>query len=153
MLTDFGFYHLTRSTLDDALPRLMSKMAATGKRTLIRLGVPERIEVLDRLLWTFEADSWLPHGNSLEPFAERQPILLSAQPSGNPNNAAFLVLIDGADASDAVGFERVLELFDGNDDQAVGQARKRWSWAQSQGFECVYWQQNQRGGWQLATGR
>lgn len=149
-MPEYGFYHLTRTPVEQALPKLLEKMLATGKPTLIRLGLKERLELIDRALWTYEPDSWLPHATLSEPFSEHQPILLTTQSNGNPNHAAYLVLIDQADATGAEDFERVLELFDGNDQRAVQAARERWSWAKSAGFTLVYWQQNERGGWQRA---
>ena len=154
-MPEFGFYHLTRSPLEQALPRLLEKMLATGKRSLLRLGQKERLEYIDRALWTYRPDSWLPHGTDDEPYAEFQPILLStksaARDTPNPNAAAYLMLIDGADATDADEFERVLEIFDGNNQTAVQAARQRWVWARSKDFDCVYWQQNERGGWRKAN--
>ncbi len=54
-------------------------------------------------------------------------------------------------ADDAAAFARVLELFDGRDPDAVAAARARWRWAEGQGMDRVYWQQNERGGWQRAA--
>ena len=36
-LTEVGFYHLTRSTLEEALPRLLEKAYAAGNRVLVRV--------------------------------------------------------------------------------------------------------------------
>lgn len=153
-MPEFGFYHLTRSSLEQALPKLLEKMLASGKPTLVRLGVEERLEFLDRALWTYTPESWLPHASDKNPSPELQPILLSAathdEACQNLNNAAYLVLIDQAPAPDAANFERILELFDGNDPQALAATRDRWRWAKHQGFDLVYWQQNDRGGWQKA---
>jgi DNA polymerase IIIc chi subunit len=55
--TEFGFYHLTRSGLDGALPRLLEKAHAQGKRVLLRCPDAERLDQLDRLLWTYRNDS------------------------------------------------------------------------------------------------
>jgi DNA polymerase III subunit chi len=68
-----------------------------------------------------------------------------------PNGAQVLVIVDGAPAEDADQFERVLELFDGRDADAVAAARARWRWAESRGMSRVYWQQSERGGWQRAA--
>ena len=61
-MAEIGFYHLTRSTLEEALPRLLDKAYAAGQRALVRVGSPERVELLDRALWTFARESFLPHG-------------------------------------------------------------------------------------------
>jgi DNA polymerase III subunit chi len=149
-LTEYGFYHLTRSNLDQALPRLLEKAHGSGARVILRCGEPERQDHLDRLLWTYRNDAFLPHGTSADGNAERQPIWLTTG-MDRPNKATILVVVDGAEASDAAQFERVLELFDGRDPDAVAAARARWRWAESQGLTRVYWQQNERGGWQRAA--
>lgn len=153
-MTEFGFYHLTRTPLEQAMPKLLEKMISTGKHTLVRLGLPERVESLDRALWTYQSDSWLPHGTTTDPRHEQQPILLQSasddESCSNPNKAAYLILVDQAPAVDGMRFERVLEMFDGHDGHALNAARGRWKWAKEQGFDLVYWQQNEQGGWRKA---
>jgi DNA polymerase-3 subunit chi len=149
-LTEYGFYHLTRSGLDQALPRLLEKAHGSGRKVVVRCADPERLDQLDRLLWTYRNDSFLPHGSAADGHAERQPIWLTTT-TERPNGATILVVVDGADASDAAAFERVLELFDGRDPEAVTAARQRWRWAESQGMARVYWQQSDQGGWQRAA--
>ncbi len=149
-MTELGFYHLTRSGLDQALPRLLEKAHAGGHKVVLRCADAERLDQLDRLLWTYSNDSFLPHGSAADGHGERQPIWLTIG-TDTPNGATILVLVDGAPADDAAAFERVLELFDGRNPDAVAAARARWRWAESQGMDRVYWQQNERGGWQRAA--
>jgi DNA polymerase III subunit chi len=145
-LTELGFYHLTRTPLEEALPRLLEKAVAAGKRVVLRAADAERLEALNRSLWTYAPDSFLPHGARADGFAEEQPVYLTTGPEV-PNGAAVLVLVDGAEAPDLAAFERCLELFDGRDGEAVARARERWRAAQAAGHEVTYWRQNERGGW------
>jgi len=149
-LSEYGFYHLTRSSLDQALPRLLEKALESGKRVVLRTTEPERLDQLDRLLWTYRPDSFLPHGSAADGHGALQPIWLTTG-MDRPNEATILVVVDGAAADDARGFERVLELFDGRDPEAVQAARQRWRWAEGEGMERVYWQQDERGRWQRAA--
>ena len=143
-MTEIGFYHLTRSGLDRALPQLLGKTLDAGKRALVVLGSDERVTWFDDHLWTFDPGSWLPHGTKASGDAAEQPIWLDVTDS-NPNGAAFLFLADGA-TSDKVGdFERCFELFDGHDDDAVAAARERWKAYKDAGHELAYWQQGERG--------
>jgi DNA polymerase III subunit chi len=151
-LTEIGFYHLTRSTLEEALPRLLEKAHAAGHKVIVRGSDAERLELLNRALWTYAKESFLPHGTRADGHPERQPIYLTTD-TDNPNGAAVLVLVDGAEATDLAGFVRRLELFDGGDPDAVARARLRWREAQAAGHACVYWQQNERGGWSRAGGK
>jgi DNA polymerase-3 subunit chi len=150
-LTEVGFYHLTRSSLDEALPRLLEKAYAAGHRVVVRGGDAERIELLNRALWTYRKDSFLPHGARSDGFAEDQPIYLTAQVE-NPNGASILVRVDDAEAPDLNTFDRCLDLFDGSDPDAVARARTRWREAREHGHTCTYWQQGERGGWVKASG-
>jgi DNA polymerase-3 subunit chi len=145
-LTEVGFYHLTRSTLEDALPRLLEKAHAGGSRVVVRVGDSERLELLNRALWTYGKDSFLPHGTRADGFPEDQPIYLTTQVE-NPNGASILVLVHDAAAPDLGSFDRCLDLFDGGDPDAVSRARVRWRAAAAAGHGCIYWQQSERGGW------
>lgn len=149
-MSEFGFYHLTKRGLDQALPRLMEKVHASGRRVVLRCAEPERLDQLDRLLWTYRSDSFLPHGSAADGHGPQQPIWLTTG-MDRPNDASVLVIVDGAAAPDAASFERVLELFDGRDQSAVEAARERWRWAEGQGMERVYWQEDERGRWQRAA--
>lgn len=146
-MTQIGFYHLTRVGLEQALPKLLDKALAAGFRALVLAGSAERVEALNDRLWTFEPDSWLPHGSARDGEAALQPIWLTHEDE-NPNGATILVMCDGA-ASDKVGsFQRCLDLFDGNDPEAVQAARERWKRWKADGHDLVYYQQNLNGGWE-----
>lgn len=146
-MTEIGFYHLTRSPLERALPKLLEKVLGAGKRAVVRTGSAERVEFLNAALWTYEPASFLPHGTMREGDAASQPIWLT-DGDDTPNGAEVLVLTDGATASDIAAFERCLELFDGRDQQAVEAARARWRAYREAGHTLAYWQQTERGGWE-----
>ena len=148
-LAEVGFYHLTRSTLDEALPSLLDKALDQGMRVVLVARSPEVLEHLDRWLWTFRPDSFLPHGTLGSGFAERQPILLAAEPI-NANGASVLVTVDGLIPPGDAPFERLLDLFDGADDAAVAAARDRWRTWRERVARLVYWQQKPEGGWTKA---
>ena len=81
-------------------------------------------------------------------FAESQPIWLSAG-DDNPNHATLLFLVDGANIlpDDAQNFERIFNIFDGNDENALELARSQWKQFKSSGLETYYWQQESSGKW------
>lgn len=146
-MTEIGFYHLTRSPLAVALPRLLERVLAAGKRAVVRAGSAERVEFLNTALWTYDPASFLPHGTAREGEAADQPIWLTAG-DDNPNGAQVLILADGAEAGDPESYERCLEMFDGNDPAAVEAARGRWRVYKEAGHVLTYWQQGERGGWE-----
>lgn len=145
-MTEIAFYHLHRSPLADALPTLLAKTLAAGKRAVVIFGAPERIEAINTALWTFDPESWVPHGSAADGNASDQPVWLTGSDE-NPNGAQFLFLADGASSSRMAEFERCFELFDGNDPDAVQAARARWTAYKDAGHALAYWRQTDRGGW------
>lgn len=146
-MTEIGFYHLTRSPLEQALPKLLEKTLDAGKRALVLASSEERVESLVGQLWTYRQDAWLPHGSVRDGHPEQQPIWLSTE-DANANGATFLFLTDGAETPTVGEFERCFELFDGRDDRAVEAARGRWTAYKEAGHDLTYWQQTERGGWE-----
>ncbi len=146
-MTNIAFYHLQRSTLEQALPKLLEKTLDGDNRALVVTGSEARSEFLNGLLWTYDQDSWLPHGSIRDEHAERQPVLISESPE-NVNQAGYLFLTDGCTHPDPGAFERCFDLFDGRDDEAVKQARDRWKQYLADGHELTYWQQNEQGRWE-----
>ena len=147
-MTEVLFYHLQGQKLESVLPTLLEKSVERGWRVIVQGGVQERIEALDALLWTYRDDGFLPHGTWREAEAQMQPVLLTMN-DGNPNNAAVRFLIDGAPMPDnAQSYERIVLMFDGQDEEATAQARAQWSDAKAKGFAATYWQPDERGRWQ-----
>lgn len=143
-MTDIGFYHLTRSGLDQALPQLLQKTLGAGKRALVILGSEERVRWFDDFLWTFDSASWMPHGSARDGDPEMQPVWLDVT-DANPNKAEFLFLADGGVSERISEFERCFDLFDGQDEDAMAQARSRWKDLKEAGHDLTYWQQGERG--------
>jgi DNA polymerase-3 subunit chi len=142
----FDFYHLTSWPLEDALPRLMARVHGAGHRAVIMAGSEERVRVLNGLLWTYDANSWLPHGSREDGDPEAQPIWLTTDLE-NPNGADVLVLTDGVWPTSTEGFGRVLNLFNGRDGAVVEANRTHWKALRDLGVELRYWSQDDRGGW------
>jgi len=145
-MTRFDFYHLQKSTLEQTLPKLCEKAYSTGKHIKIMVGNSERVEFINSLLWTYSEESFLPHGSKKDGFAEEQPIFISDDET-NENNASFLILVDGAKPAVSLleNYERVMNIFDGNDDTALNDARAYWKEIKDFGGELHYWQQNEKG--------
>lgn len=138
------FYHLERTSLDQALPDLLEKTLARGWKAVVRTAAPERLEHLDGWLWTYRDESFLPHGLDSEPLAERQPILLTCGME-RPNDADAVFLVDGAEPGDLAGAARCLVLFDGADEAAVAHVRRQWSQIKARGLPVSYWRQQAKG--------
>jgi DNA polymerase-3 subunit chi len=147
-MTEMLFYHLRRQPIERVLPALLEKSLERGWRAVIHVPGEERLDALDAHLWTFRDESFLPHGTWRDTEAHEQPILLTIH-DHNPNGAVIRFLIDGAPVpADALTYERIVLLFDGEDADALAAARARWSEGKAQGFEVTYWQADERGRWQ-----
>jgi DNA polymerase IIIc chi subunit len=146
-MTEVRFYHLIDQRLDRVLPQLLEVSLSRGWRVVVQASSEERVEAIDAHLWTYRDDSFLPHGTTRNADVTEQPILIMAG-EGNPNGANVRFLIDNAPLpEDAGNYERLVLIFDGNDDDAVAQARERWTEAKTKGFEASYWQPDDSGRW------
>ena len=143
-MAQIGFYHLTRTSADAALPALLGRTLAAGERAVVLCATEERVAALDASLWLCIEPDWLPHGTTQTGHADLQPIWLTTQDE-TPNGARFLFLIDGAATARLAEFTRVFDLFDGGNPEAVAAARERWRRAKTAGHELTYWQQGARG--------
>ncbi|QCE32509.1 DNA polymerase III subunit chi [Acetobacteraceae bacterium] len=153
---EIAFYHLTRLRVEEVLPRLLSKTLDLGKRALIRASSDILASELDQKLWLYETPtSWLPHATSKSlgknGRAEDQPIWISGpeMPVENPNKAQFLFQIDGGCLEENLQpYQRIFNLFDGNNETLLNAARKRWKSLRDQNcFILTYWRQNASGEW------
>ncbi len=147
-MAEIGFYHLTRTALEQALPRLLGRVLQEGGRAIVLCAGADRVAALDAALWLSADPDWLPHGTPQTGHADLQPIWLTAEDAGAegaPNGARFLFLVDGAESARLALFDRAFDLFDGNDEAAVAAARRRWATAKAAGHTLGYWQQGSRG--------
>lgn len=113
-----NFYQLAGTPLERVLPSICRSLLAGGERVLLVADEP-LLARLDEQLWTYAADSFLPHGRER---AEAQPVLLSA--STEPlNGARNVALADGRWREEALGFDRAYHFFDGS---GLDEARALW---------------------------
>ena len=77
-MTRVDFYHLQKSNIENTLPKLLEKAYSTGKKILVKVGNENRVEFLNTHLWTYEEQSFLPHGTQKDGSPEVQPIWLTS---------------------------------------------------------------------------
>lgn len=146
-MTEILFYHLQGQKLENVLPALLEKSLERGWKVVVQGASEERIDALDAHLWTYRDDGFLPHGTWREQDSAAQPVLLTVN-DGNPNEASVRFLIEGADVpADAAAYQRIVLLFDGEDEEAVAAARAHWTDAKAKGFDATYWQPDGQGRW------
>ena len=142
------FYHLTVQPLDRVLPRIAERVVEGGGRLLVVAESEIQRIALDKLLWTYAPESFLPHGQAGGEGDSLQPILIAATPE--PTNAARnIALADGLWREEALGFDRAFHFFDGD---RLAEARLAWkALADRDGIERRYWKQNDAGKWEQAA--
>lgn len=144
MASEIRFYHLEHARLEDTLAQLLHKTLASGRRAVVRTGSPERTDMLNQHLWTFDSGSFLPHGSSKDGDADMQPVWLT-EDEENPNQAQVLFLCDGSACDHPEHFDLICTIFDGNDPDLVANARLQWKAWKDKGLSLTYWQQGANG--------
>jgi DNA polymerase-3 subunit chi len=142
------FYHLATSPVAAVLPRLAERLLAEGGRLLVVSADPAQRDALDAALWSWRADSFLPHGQAGGGADADQPVLIAGDPAP-ANGARAVALVDGQWRDEALGFERAFHLFD---DGAIAAARAAWrALAGRDGVERRFWKQAEDGRWEQAA--
>ena len=119
---------------ESVLPALLEKSLERGWKVVVQGSTEERIEALDAHLWTYRDDGFLPHGTWRKSEAAQQPVLLTPN-DGNPNGATVRFLVDRAPLPvDVERYQRIVLVFDGEDDEAVAAARAQWSDVRAKGL-------------------
>ncbi|WP_448664307.1 DNA polymerase III subunit chi [Sphingomonas sp. CJ20] len=139
------FYHLTQRPLERVLPQIAEKVVAGGGRLLVVADSADRRAALDQLLWTYSAESFLPHAQEGGEDDARQPVLI-AEAVTAANGARNVALADGVWRDDALSFDRVFHFFD---EDRIAEARAAWrALAAHPEAERNYWKQNDSGKWE-----
>lgn len=139
------FYHLTITPLDRALPQIAEKVVASGNRLLIVAEGEAQRAALDRLLWGYSPDSFLPHAQAGGGDDAAQPVLIAGEVAA-ANGARHVALVDGVWRDAALDFERAFHFFD---EDSIEAARAAWRGLQArEGIERRYWKQNDAGRWE-----
>lgn len=141
------FYHLTATPIERALPRIAERVLADGGRLLLVTADDAQRALLDRALWSYSPESFLPHACAGGERDADQPMLLAATPEP-ANGARFVALADGAWRDAALAFERAFHFFDHTN---VAAARTAWkALADRDGVDRRYWKQADDGRWRQA---
>lgn len=148
MANEYRFYHLTQTSLENALPQLLQRTLDKGWRAVVVTDSDERVEHLNQHLWTYDPGSFLAHGTKKDGDAPHHPIWLCTD-EVYENDANVLFLMDGMVAKNPNSFELICIIFDGLDPLSVQSARTYWKELKStNSCKLTYWQQTESG-WEL----
>jgi DNA polymerase-3 subunit chi len=134
-MTRIDFYSLKEKRGGDRFLlacRLVERIHSKGYRIFIHVPDREQAHHLDRLLWTFRQQSFLPHGLVAEADRELTPILLGQD--GDPGDENQVLVNLSLDVPNFFGgFERLCEPVD--QDPTVREAgRRRWAYYRDRGY-------------------
>ena len=146
-MTLISFYHPQKHLLDQAVFTLLHKSYRAGKRALVLIETKDRLQYIDTMLWSYDANSWLPHGSDGGEDCVEHPILLSTEDI-NRNEAQYLFLLDGMRSSKIKDYDRCFELYN----ESLGLSAEQ-AWETLRTFvnsenEISYWFQNKSGSWE-----
>ncbi|MDR1375427.1 MAG: DNA polymerase III subunit chi [Holosporaceae bacterium] len=140
---EVGFYQVMVGNLVITLPRLLEKIYISGRRCLFCSPSEERLKVVDKALWTFSTNAFIPHGDGNFGFCDQQPIYLTSGKE-NPNNATVQVLTDTFDYKNyGENFEKILFVFD--DPMQVECAKTLYTDLKKNLENVNYWEQSANG--------
>lgn len=142
-----SFYQLSVAPVEKVLPKLLEKILAAGQRAVVVTEYHEQVEFLNDKLWTYEQLAFLPHGSARDGNAEKQPIWITCDDQDNPNGAKVLVMTYNAVANDVRAYDKVVEIFDGEDSKSFALAKERINDYTNNMYELIYWKQDSKGQW------
>ncbi len=151
-MTEIRFYHLQRKTINQALPEILNKIYSMGKKVIVKTADDKKATDIDKLLWSYQDTSFLPHGKAKDlENASKQPILITTEDQ-NLNSAEILILLDSVTSDYINDYDICCEIFDGNNQDALNQARQHWKeYKELDIFDLVYYQQSETGAWAEKT--
>jgi len=143
-MTEFSFYQLLHTSLEQALPKILEKVRELDLRAVVVVGSGARVDSLSQVLWTYDPATFLAHGTARDGHPGDQPIWLTEHDE-NPNGAEVVVVADGATVASPERYRRCIEIFDGRDEAATAAARERYRQIRDAGHPLKYFRQTERG--------
>lgn len=141
------FYQIGEARLEQVMLILLRKTLAANQKALVLCPMPEA-SVIDTALWSYEPESWIPHGLDTANGADFCHVWISSDMAVNPIDAEYLFLLYGSAPAQWAGFTRCFCLFDGKSDVQLQQARDHWkAWQGLDDMTLGYYVQNPRGTW------
>lgn len=131
-MTRIEFYSNAESRLHTAC-KLVAK--AFSEKTQVMIFAPDDAvaRAVDRLLWTFQSISFIPHCLALDPLAPETPVLIARNVDDAPHDGLLVNL--AMDCPPAFGrFGGLIEVV-GRDEEDRVAARARWRYYKERGYE------------------
>jgi DNA polymerase-3 subunit chi len=138
-MTRIDFYILAAGVGNDRLRltcRIAERAHGDGHRVLIHCPQADLARQLDRLLWTYREDSFLPHGLVGETHPTLTPVLISAD--GEPAAEDQVLINLGTEVPEFFArFERLCEPLD-HEPGVLEAGRARWKYYSDCGYDLKH---------------
>jgi DNA polymerase III subunit chi len=143
-----SFYHLSKTNLEEALPKLLEKVLETDGKAIVLCNDEGNVKLIDGLLWSVGGKRFIPHATANDNDIEHNHVFVTAVEE-NPINANFLVKLKFDDSEYYKDFQRTLLIFNGSADSEINYARGLWKKLKSDSsYELKYFLQNDKGMWE-----
>ncbi|MDR2724302.1 MAG: DNA polymerase III subunit chi [Holosporaceae bacterium] len=139
---EINFYHVASGNLVLSIVRLLEKIYLAQERCIFFSPLEERIRTVNKALWTFSTDAFIPHGDESLGFSEKQPIYF-ANRGENPNGAKIAMLVDTLCYKDYDNFEKIILIFE--EKEQAENADALYSDLKNNQINVSYWKQSPRG--------
>ncbi|MFH1059816.1 MAG: DNA polymerase III subunit chi [Pseudomonadota bacterium] len=121
---------------------IAARRQAQGRRVLVLAGDPAQAASVDRLLWTIEQASFVPHAMAGGADQADEPVLIShagGEAAGNPNAATVLVLMNPPLALPSAGWPELVLLLPAEEGPDLARCREHYrALQQKPGVELVH---------------
>lgn len=107
-----------RAGLEQAAARLAERHWSHGQKVLILAADPAQAELLDRALWSYEQNSFLPHAQAGGADEQDEPILIATD-LANPNQAPVLISAAPLAEMPCADFQYLIQLLPLDDEAGL----------------------------------
>ncbi len=117
--------------------RLVRKACAADMRVVVFTQDRTQLEALDKALWTFSEQDFLPHVVAGDELAAQTPVILSDDAGAELPHHQILINLSGETPAHFARFERLFEVISTDeDDLAAG--RERYRQYQQRGYPLTH---------------
>ena len=145
-MSEVFFYHLTKTTLEIALPKILERALSEKWSIEIRTSANTNLDEISNAIWRGPDESFLPH--CLEDHEDLQdyPIVLCKSPLKDWRDC--LIVVDQADLkeNEVKNYKRICLIFDAKIEVELSKARKSWKKLSEEGINTAYWAED-KGRW------
>ena len=145
-MSEVFFYHLTKTTLEIALPKILERALSEKWSIEIRTSANTNLDEISNAIWRGPEESFLPH--CLEDHEDLQdyPIVLCKSPLKDWRDCLIIVGQADLKENEVKNYKRICLIFDAKIEVELSKARKSWKKLSEEGINTVYWAED-KGRW------